>query len=62
MKQGCGAALLFGFTDAFGFRLQTLGLPQQLTDSIPYTVILAALIVMSMQPRRRKHLTESKIT
>ncbi|MGO1434159.1 MAG: ABC transporter permease [Canibacter sp.] len=42
-----GAALLFGFTDAFGFRLQGLGLPQQLTDALPYVVTLLVLILMS---------------
>lgn len=42
-----GAALLFGFTDAVGFRLQGLGLPQQLTDSLPYVVTLLVLVLMS---------------
>lgn len=49
-----GAALLFGFTDAFGFRLQSLGLPQQLTDAIPYVVTLVALIIMSVKLRNKR--------
>ncbi|MBT1018728.1 ABC transporter permease [Canibacter sp. lx-72] len=55
-----GAALLFGFTDAFGFRLQSFGLPQQLTDSIPYVVTLVALVAMSVR-LRRKRFAESKV-
>lgn len=49
------AALLFGFTDAIGFRLQAFGLPQQLTDVMPYVVTLLVLIIMSrrfLQARR----------
>ncbi len=42
-----GAALLFGFADAIGFRLQSFGLPQQLTDAGPYIVTLVVLILMS---------------
>lgn len=42
-----GAALLFGFADAIGFRLQSFGLPQQLTDAGPYIVTLIVLILMS---------------
>lgn len=41
------AALLFGFIDAIGFRLQAFGLPQQLTDVMPYLVTLLVLIVVS---------------
>ncbi len=46
------AALLFGFTDALGFRLQGFGLPQQLTDALPYVVTLVVLLAMSKQFRR----------
>ncbi|WP_166987228.1 ABC transporter permease [Canibacter zhoujuaniae] len=49
-----GAALLFGFTDAFGFRLQSIGLPQQLTDAMPYIVTLLALLLMTKRLRRKK--------
>ena len=40
-----GAALLFGFAEAFGFRLQGNGLPSQLTDAAPYILTLIALIL-----------------
>lgn len=47
-----GAALLFGFTDAVGFRLQGFGLPQQLTDAAPYVVTLVVLLLVSKRFRR----------
>jgi simple sugar transport system permease protein len=40
-----GACVLFGFADALSIRLQSLGLPNQLTDMAPYLVTLAALIL-----------------
>ncbi|MBB4071982.1 ABC transporter permease [Leucobacter sp. OH2974_COT-288] len=49
-----GAALLFGFTDAYGFRMQGLGWPQQLTDALPYVVTLVALLLMSHRLRKAK--------
>ncbi len=49
-----GAALLFGFVDALGFRLQSLGLPQQLTDAGPYVITLLALILMSGRFRKAR--------
>lgn len=49
-----GAALLFGFTDAIGFRLQSFGLPQQLTDASPYVVTLIVLICMSGRFRKTR--------
>jgi ABC-type uncharacterized transport system permease subunit len=39
------ACVLFGFADAFGLRLQGQGLPSQLTDTLPYVVTLAALVL-----------------
>jgi simple sugar transport system permease protein len=45
------AALLFGLAEAFGFRLQGLGLPQQATDAAPYVVTLIALFLSSSRPR-----------
>jgi len=44
------ACVLFGFADAFSIRLQSGGLPNQLTDIAPYVVTLAALVVS----RRRR--------
>lgn len=39
-----GAALLFGFTEAIGYRLQGNGFPSQITDAAPYVVTLIALL------------------
>jgi ABC-type uncharacterized transport system permease subunit len=44
-------AMLFGVVDAAGFRLQGLGLPQQLTEMLPYVVTLAALAVSGWRRR-----------
>jgi simple sugar transport system permease protein len=49
-----GAALLFGLIDAIGFRLQSFGLPQQLTDAGPYVVTLVVLIVLSSRMRKTR--------
>jgi simple sugar transport system permease protein len=49
-----GAALLFGFADAIGFRLQSFGLPQQLTDAGPYVVTLLVLVLMSKRFRKTR--------
>ena len=46
-----GACVLFGFADALSIRLQSQGLPNQLTDMAPYLVTLAALVISH---RRRK--------
>ncbi len=48
-----GACLLFGFAEAFGFRLQGNGLPAQITDAAPYVVTLIALIAA------RKHFSRA---
>ena len=39
------ACVLFGFADAISIHLQSLGLPNQLTDIAPYVATLAALVV-----------------
>ena len=41
-----GAALLFGFFDALGIRLQGIGIPSQFTQMIPYTVTVVALFIV----------------
>jgi general nucleoside transport system permease protein len=46
------ACVLFGFTDAIGIHLQSLGLPNQLTDMSPYVATLAALVVSHRRRRR----------
>lgn len=40
-----GAVVLFGTAEAFGFRLQGVGLPAQVTDALPYVVTLFALFL-----------------
>ncbi len=46
------ACLLFGLTDAFGLRLQSLGLPNQLSTILPYVITLVALVMFSKRKRR----------
>lgn len=48
-----GAATLFGFTEAVGFRLQGQGLPAQITDAAPYVVTLIALLFTASQFKKR---------
>jgi ABC-type uncharacterized transport system permease subunit len=47
------ACVLFGLSDALGLRLQGEGLPNQITDSAPYVVTLAALVMSGARQRRR---------
>lgn len=47
-----GAALLFGFTEAIGYRLQGNGMPAQITDAAPYVVTLIALLFAARYFRR----------
>lgn len=49
------AALMFGFFDALGIRLQGLGVPSQFTQMIPYCItILAMLIVVKRETKKRR--------
>lgn len=50
------AALLFGFMDAVGLRLQPLGVPSDLTAMIPYlvTVIMLVYVVTTTNAKRKK--------
>lgn len=50
-----GAALLFGFFDALGIRLQVVGIPSQFTQMIPYLVTVIALFLVT-----KKHLAKMK--
>lgn len=47
------ACVLFGVADALSVRLQGQGLPNQLTDVVPYVVTLAALVISHHRRRRR---------
>ena len=43
------ACLLFGLTDAFGLRLQSFGLPNQLATILPYVITLIALVIFAQR-------------
>jgi len=44
-----GASLLFGFFDALGIRLQTLGIPSQFTAMIPYLATVIVLYIVAQK-------------
>jgi general nucleoside transport system permease protein len=46
------ACVLFGFADALSIHLQSLGLPNQLTDISPYVGTLAALVISHRRLKR----------
>ncbi len=48
-----GAALLFGFFDALGIRLQGVGMPSQFTQMIPYVVTVVALFIVAQKSLRK---------
>jgi simple sugar transport system permease protein len=48
------ACLLFGVAEAFGFRLQGAGLPQQAADAAPYLITLLALVLAQLRRRRAR--------
>lgn len=51
-----GAALLFGFLQALGIRLQSVGVPSDLTAAVPYlaTVLMLVYIVTTSESRKRR--------
>ena len=53
------ACVLFGFADAFSVKLQSQGLPNQLTDISPYVVTLVALVLSHR--RRTRTLVSSEV-
>lgn len=56
-----GACLLFGFAEAFGFRLQGQGLAVQITDALPFVVTLIALVLARKRFTRLLDLSEMKV-
>ena len=50
-----GAALLFGFLQALGLRLQSVGVPSDLTAAVPYltTVLMLVYITVSATTKKR---------
>ena len=51
-----GAALLFGFLQALGLRLQSVGVPSDLTAGVPYlvTVLMLVYIVATSEGRKKR--------
>lgn len=51
-----GAAILFGFLQALGIRLQSVGVPSDLTAAVPYlaTVLMLVYIVTTSESRKRR--------
>ena len=49
------AALLFGFLQALGLRLQSVGVPADITSTIPYlaTVLMLVYIVVSTDKKKK---------
>ena len=52
-----GAAVLFGFAEAVGYRLQAHGLAPQITEAAPYVVTLLALLLASKYFRTNREAT-----
>ncbi len=46
--------LLFGFLDATQIRMQTAGLPPKLIGTVPYLMVLVALVIAGWRARQRK--------
>ncbi|MPZ51447.1 MAG: ABC transporter permease [Acidimicrobiia bacterium] len=55
------ACVLFGFTEAFGFRLQGQGLPVQITDALPFVVTLVVLVIARKRFTRLLDLTAGNV-
>ncbi len=55
------ACLLFGFAEAFGFRLQGQGMAVQFTDALPFVVTLAALVLARHRFKRLLDLTAGTV-
>ena len=53
------ACVLFGVADSLSVRLQGEGLPNQLTDIVPYVVTLAALAISRRRRREKKAVIET---
>lgn len=48
------AALLFGFIDALGLRLQSVGINSNLTAMAPYVVTVAMMVLLVQRKRKRR--------
>ena len=54
------AALLFGFMEALGLRLQNVGVPSQLASTIPYIATVLMLVYITVNARRKKAIIMKK--
>ena len=54
------AALLFGFMEALGLRLQNVGVPSQLASTIPYIATVLMLVYITVSARRKKAIIMKK--
>lgn len=48
------AALLFGFMEAVGLRLQSVGVPSNLSATVPYLATVLMLVYITVSKRRKK--------
>ena len=56
------AALLFGFFDALGIRLQTIGIPSQFTQMIPYIATIFALVIVTKRQMSKVKKNKEEVT
>ena len=54
------ATLFFGFLDALGLRLQSTGVPSNLTEILPYLMTVLALVYAALRQRHTKHRLTAK--
>jgi simple sugar transport system permease protein len=45
---------LFGFFDAFQIRLQGRGLPAELVQTLPYTMVIVVLTIIAVTARKSR--------
>lgn len=48
------AALLFGFADSLGNRLQSLNMPSQLVLMLPYAFTIVAMVILAVRKQKKK--------
>ncbi len=56
------AALLFGFIDALGLRLQSVGVNSNLTAMAPYVITVAMMALVVVRAGRRKHKGKAELS
>lgn len=48
------AAMMFGFFDALGIRMQVIGVPSQFTQMTPYVITIVALFIVTKRHMNKK--------